>query len=409
MKILVNAFGTGGDVLPFLTIAQELAALGHAPTLALNPACEAQARATGLPFVAVGPRWDIDELSRLDRYLDPNRGGIRIWEEVCLPNVVPTYRELSALMARERPDAVLAHFLSVGAQWAARAAGVRCAIATLAPCWWCSRDIPSIFSPMVPPRWLHRHLTGLARFLFDRMISEPLAPVCAELGRPFRKDEYFRIFQEAELDLALWSPAFRPAAGDDPPGTRICGFPFPSVAPAAALDPRVSEFLDAGPPPVVVGLGTSVRNFGGPILINAARACAELGRRALLIGQEIEGLPETALSVRAAPFGAVFPRAEVILHHGGIGTMAEALRAGRAALVAPFTSDQFDNALLAERAGVARTIARSKLTGRGLAKRLREVLESAPMKERAAKLGETLRAEPAGAAVAAQAIVRWAA
>ena len=400
MKILVNTFGTGGDVTPFLVIAREMRAMGHDVTLALNPACEAQARATGARFVAVGPRWDIDETSNLDRYLDPNRGGIRIWKEICIPNIVPTYREVSGLLARERFDAVLAHFLCVGAQWAAQAAKVPCAIATLAPCWWFSRDLPAVFSPSVPPAWLHPHILWLPRRMFDWTISRPLRPVCEELGRPFRKDEYFRIFQEADLGLAMWSPAFRPAVGDDPRGSVICGFPTSTSEPEITLEPRIAAFLDAGPPPVVVGLGTSVRNLGEPILRNAARACEELGRRALLIGQELDGLPKGALSVRAAPFSAVFPRAEAILHHGGVGTTAEALRAGRPAIISPFTSDQFDNALLCERAGVSRTLSRSKLVGRGLSKTLGEVLASGPMRERAAEMSATLRAETPGAKVA---------
>lgn len=406
MKVVVNAFGTAGDVNPFLAVARALAEQGHEPVLALNPACEATAKATGFRFVPIGKRWDVDEQAGLERYLDPNQGGINVWTDICLPNVAPSYRDLAELIARERPDGVFAHFLCVGAHWAARAAKVRCAIATLAPCWWCSKERPSIFAPQVPPKWLHRHLTWIPRIAINLTISKPMAPVCRELGRPHRKDEYFRIFQEAELDLGLWSPALRPPAPDDPPNSRIVGFPF-QPGPPPELAPEVRAFLDGGPAPVVVGLGTSVRNLGPKFLPGVARACARLGQRALLVGAELDGLPPGTMSVRAAPYSAVFPRAGVVVHHGGAGTTAEALRAGRPTLIAPFASDQFDNALNAERAGVSHTLSRKKLTEAGVGAALERLLASKEVLERAAKLGETLRAEPPGAEAAAGALAQF--
>jgi UDP:flavonoid glycosyltransferase YjiC (YdhE family) len=407
VRILVNAFGTAGDVNPLLAVALALAAQGHQPLLALNPACETAARATGLPFFPVGPRWDVDEVAQLERYLDPNRGGIRVWEEICLPNVGPSYRDLSFLIAEQRPDAVLAHFLCVAAHWAARVAQVPCALATLAPCWWVSKGIPATFAPQVPPAWLHPHVVWVARTAINLAVSRPLRRVCRELGRPFRRDEYFRIFAEADLNLGLWSPALRPAADDDPPRSRICGFPF--GPPPPPVDARVQAFLDAGPAPVVVGLGSSVRNLGSDILPHAARACEQLGRRALLIGAEVAGLPSTALAVRAVPYAAVFPRAAAVLHHGGVGTTAEALRCGKPTVVAPFASDQFDNALLCARAGTSVTLARSRLTTAGIAAALGTVLSDEALARRATMLGEVLRAQPDGAEVAAREVARFAA
>jgi UDP:flavonoid glycosyltransferase YjiC (YdhE family) len=59
-----------------------------------------------------------------------------------------------------------------------------------------------------------------------------------------------------------------------------------------------------------------------------------------------------------APFSAIFPRASVIVHQGGIGTCGQALAAGRPMLVLPFAFDQPDNAARLQRLGVARTIPR---------------------------------------------------
>jgi len=87
-----------------------------------------------------------------------------------------------------------------------------------------------------------------------------------------------------------------------------------------------------------------------------ADACEKLGRRCLLIGASAGEVPPRAatLTVRAARYSSVFPAASVIVHHGGFGTCAEALRAGRPSLVTPIAFDQFDMAARVQDAGLGR-------------------------------------------------------
>ena len=62
------------------------------------------------------------------------------------------------------------------------------------------------------------------------------------------------------------------------------------------------------------------------------------------------------MTAEYAPHAALFPRAAAVVHHGGIGTTAAALRAGRPMLVVPHAHDQPDNAFRAEKLGVARVL-----------------------------------------------------
>ena len=55
-------------------------------------------------------------------------------------------------------------------------------------------------------------------------------------------------------------------------------------------------------------------------------------------------MPKGSAAFEYAPYSTVFPRAAVNIHHGGIGTSAQALRAGLPQLVRPQAYDQFDNA-----------------------------------------------------------------
>ena len=90
-------------------------------------------------------------------------------------------------------------------------------------------------------------------------------------------------------------------------------------------------------------------------------ACQRLGRRGLLLTRFAEqvptDLPETIRHLEYVPFSRVLPRAAALVHHGGIGTTAQALAAGIPQLVMPLAHDQPDNAARLERLGVGRTIA----------------------------------------------------
>jgi UDP:flavonoid glycosyltransferase YjiC (YdhE family) len=76
----------------------------------------------------------------------------------------------------------------------------------------------------------------------------------------------------------------------------------------------------------------------------------------LLTGVHGEGttLATDVFAFAYAPFSQLFSRVEAVVHHGGIGTAAQALRAGRPQLAVPYGFDQFDNAERLVRLRVAR-------------------------------------------------------
>ncbi len=403
MRVLLTAFGTTGDNAPFLAIAEALRAQGDEPLLLLNPLYEAAARARGFRFMPVGARWSPDEVADSAKYLHPRTGAIAIWNDFYLPNVAHTFAAVRRAIAEERIDVVVGHWLCFGAHFAARQAGVRHAIVNLAPCWWYSRQDPSLYTALDGPGWLRRAMVWLPRWLVNHVLGRSLRATCEELGVPYRKDAYFAMFEEAELNLALWSPRFRPAAADDPPRATLCGFPW-DEGDSSALAADLRAFLDEGEPPVVVGLGSSVRGLGGDVYREVGLACRELGHRAVLVGASPEAAAglEGVKAVAAAPYHALFPRARAVVHHGGIGTLAEALRAGRPAAIVPFANDQHDNARRARELGAARTWSRRAIHGRRLRDELARLVADVELTGRARELGEALRAEPSGARVAAQ-------
>jgi rhamnosyltransferase subunit B len=176
------------------------------------------------------------------------------------------------------------------------------------------------------------------------------------------------------------------------------------------LEPALEAFLDAGSPPVVFTLGSSAVGAAGRFYEESLEAVRRLGVRAVLLtggfaeNQPAGTLPNDVLAVDRAPHQLLFPRASAVVHQGGIGTTAQALRSGHPMLVVPHAHDQPDNAYRVTNLGVARTVFPRRYKGARVAREL-ERLGDARYRERSAATAELVRAE-GGAEAAADAIER---
>ena len=134
-------------------------------------------------------------------------------------------------------------------------------------------------------------------------------------------------------------------------------------------------------------------------------------RAVFLTGPHPQGLEEFISSNvfvwPAAPHAQLFPRASAIVHQGGVGTTAQAMRAGRPMLVVPFAHDQFDNAERVRRLGVAKVVPRSRYSARTAEAMLKILLENHSYEQAAINVSNIVGAEH-GSAVAAQAIDEYA-
>jgi len=136
----------------------------------------------------------------------------------------------------------------------------------------------------------------------------------------------------------------------------------------------------------------------------AIQATSLLGSRALLVTgrdpAEFDGVIARGRSTASAikifrylPYSAVFPYASVNVHQAGVGTLAQALAAGKPQLMVPVGFDQPDNALRAMRLGVAHSIPFQKLTVDTMTAALRDLSSSARYRANAEAVAETLKAE----------------
>ena len=141
----------------------------------------------------------------------------------------------------------------------------------------------------------------------------------------------------------------------------------------AELSPELEQFLSDGSPPIVFTPGTG-HQHAARYFNTALKALERLGRRGLFVtphaAQLPDPLPSSVMWQAHVPFASLLPRAAAVVHHGGIGTTAEAFRSGTPQLIVPFAYDQFDNGLRAKRMGVADVLLAKRLSAGRMQKRL---------------------------------------
>lgn len=417
MRIAIVAIGSWGDVGPIIALGAGLTGAGYRVVLVTHAAYASDAARAGLDFAPLsGDPVAIPEGEEGRRWLESGGSGLRFAAHL-------------ARIARPLLRAVLQE--------------------TYAACSSCAAILHTPFASFAA------HVAERLRVPSIVVGQQPvtrtgawpvfLVPQGARLGRLGNRLSY-RLMEQA-----LWLPyrsRYRrwrrsvglPGAGPFGPAGRLYtgrvpvlyGFSRLVVLPPAdwpawhhatgywpapprdhwsRADAQVAAFLRAGPPPVFVGFGSMTARDPARVLAQVVGALRRTGRRGLL-ATAAGALPPRlraadVLAAEGFSHARALPAVAAAVHHGGAGTVAAGLTAGVPAVVVPFFADQFfwGRRVAALGAGPA-PLPIAELDAARLAGRLRAVLASRSMRERAADLGSRLRAED-GVAAAVRLIDRY--
>jgi MGT family glycosyltransferase len=412
-RILLTTMGSLGDLYPYLALGRELKARGHSVAVATLRHYGPRVEAEGLEFHPTRPDLDPTDPAELRRAVDRRKGPEYVIHDVALGHLRENFEDIRA--AARGADVVVTHPITFGGQLVARASGRPWVSVALSPVSLFSATDPPVFSGLpfeeelagLSPRF-QRALLKVADFGLSRWLA-PYRQIEAELGLSPAPNPILRGQHSPHLVLALFSSVLGPPQADWPANTVATGFPF--FAHADGQSSEIQQFLDGGEPPIVFTLGSAAVGSAGDFYEHSIEAAIRLGKRALLlIGRDPANrprreMPPTILAAPYAPHAAVFPRASVIVHQGGIGTTGEAMRAGRPMLVVPFGQDQPDHARRLKRLGVARSIPVELYDARRATRAINELLQDGAGVDRARAMGELVRKE-AGVQNACDAIER---
>jgi UDP:flavonoid glycosyltransferase YjiC (YdhE family) len=406
-RVVITTFGSFGDLNPYLGLALGLKARGHDPVIATAEFYRPFVEAEGVGFRPVRPDLDSHETEAVRRIMNPRRTPGHLMRKLLFPRLKESYEDLSE--ATRGADVLLTHPLTFAGPIVAEKVSLPWVSTVLAPIsFFSAHDFPAL--PLFPRLAVvlrrlgpgaGRALGGLAKRATRRW-PEPVRQLRAEIGLPPGKHPIHEGQFSPELVLAMFSRVLGKPQPDWPPNTRITGQVFYHGSGRDGLSPDLERFLNSGPAPVVFSLGTSVVGKGtaaDSFYRESLKAAQILKVRSLfLVGKDSKSrlpvpLPEGVTAVEQAPFSKLFPRAAAVVHQGGIGTIAQALRAGRPQLLVPFAFDQPDNALRVQRLGSAEVLYPRQYTAPRAARLLGDLLGESEYARRAGEVARRVRSE----------------
>jgi len=414
MRVTVLTVGSRGDVQPYLALAVGLRASGHEVRLATHARFRGAIEDRGLAFRPL--EGDPRELIRGragTEWLESGESTIRFvrrFLRLFRPLLRPYLAGVQA--ACTESDAIVFAPLAFAAWHVAEALGVPSWMAAVQPATR-TRAFPALPVAARPsPGGAYNLATHV---LYEQLAWQALRPTLntwrrEALGlRPLPLRGPFRAVQRRRTPVLYgFSPLVVPKPADWPAWYRLTGYWFVDRPSGWTPPRRVVEFIESGPPPVYVGFGSMVPRDPAATMQVVLGALRRAGVRGILatgwIGETGLTLPRHVLAIGDIPHDWLFPRMAAVVHHGGAGTTAAALRAGRPAVVVPFFADQPFWAERVAALGVGPSpIPHSRLTLDRLAAAIRTAVRDGGIAQRAAALGDRIRAE-AGVADAVTAI-----
>ena len=409
--ILLTTFGSYGDLYPYLAVGRELRQRGHHIVVATSEGYRAMVKNEELAFHPVRPDVSLDDRAMLRQFFDARRGSERVIRSIC--SVVRESYE-DTLPAAEGADLVVTHIITFAAVAVAEKLRKPWISTVLAPLSFFSAEDPG-----VPPvaHWLFRQLRAMGPKVMRQVNRvaraqslpwlQPLLELRQELGLSVDEHPLFAGSHSPDRVLALFSRHLAAPAPDWPKQTVVTGFPFYEQRQPTPVPPPLQRFL-SGDAPLVFTLGSSAVGAAGSFYRESLAAVQRLRARAVfLTGSHPQDLPDrlpsNVLVVPYAPHEQVFPHASVIVHQGGIGTTAQALRSGKPMLVVPFAHDQFDNSDRVRRLGAGEVLFSKRYTAARAEQQLRRLLIEPSYAQAGTRVGEQVRGEN-GTAAAADAI-----
>jgi sterol 3beta-glucosyltransferase len=321
MRAVLTNLGSTGDVQPIIALAVELRRHGHSPILALSPHYKAHVQRYGLEFAAIGPDLNYAELQRNHiaalmhgvSELGLMSDSLDILRSI-LPRVFSELRDV----CRDADVLISGHL-----QMASRMI----------------HELTRI--PYVSVQV--NHFGGMQQAIARQAIASVINEFRAQYGLSPLSDPVHTDANSSQLALYAISRYFRPPSIGWPAHYHVTGFFFLDDE-VWEPDPDIASFIQSGPPPVVISFGSMAHENSDAMTELLLKATRIAGCRAIVqsgwSGLGNRKTPSDARFIDFVPYTWLFKHASCVVHHGGIGTVATAIRAGKPAVIAPHMADQ---------------------------------------------------------------------
>jgi rhamnosyltransferase subunit B len=388
LNILLPTLGSAGDVHPVVALGLALEARGHRPTIITNPLFRELIEGLGLGFLPVGTLEEARAAIADPDLWHPRKGFDVVARRAMIPSLSTVYRHIER--EANSTTVVAASGIAFGARIAQEKLGVPLATVHLQP---------SIIRSLVEqgmsgnirisasqPMWFKRAFFRLADWLvIDKAIKRPINEFRASLGLAPVDRVMHRWMHSSQLVIGFFPDWFAQPQPDWPPNTHLVGFPLWDTAGSRGWPTGAQAFLDEGDPPIVFTPGSAAATMHR-FFAESVEAIRTLRVRAMLVtnypDQVPKDLPPGTRVFGYVPFSELLQRTALLVYHGGIGTLAQTIKAAIPHVVVPYGHDQFDNGWRIEQLDLGRSIPQTAYRAATVVPAIRALLDDNGMRAR---------------------------
>jgi sterol 3beta-glucosyltransferase len=405
MRITILTIGTHGDVAPLIALGLGLQTRGYRVKLATHGCFQTLIESYGLSFFDVGadPR-HLHQGGAVAELLESGDNPLQLarqYQQAALPLITQILDQF--WIACADAEALIINPLAFCGYDIARTLNIPCFLAAFVPL----SAHPDFPAPAMPATVslgsFYNQLTyPLVRLLFWQLLRSPVNQWRSERLQlpplPIWPDPFATMIAEGVPCLYACSPSVISRPSQWPASLQMTGYWFLDRPTDWVPPPALIDFLADGPLPVCVGFGSMRSRDPETLTKTIVAALQRVGCRGVLLtgwgGIKDTELPDTVLALEAVPHDWLFPRVSAVIHHGGAGTTASALRAGIPSVVIPFFADQSFWARRITQLGAGVSLLSTKqVDAQMLAAALNRILDDQVIGHCAAHLGNQIRVE----------------
>ena len=355
MKIFIITVGSRGDVQPYVALGKGLKGAGHHVTICTCSSFESFIKDHGLDYgymnndfiKLVDSEAGREAIEGGDKFFGLLKSMFTLLKEAKTLNREMLKDSWKAAQAAE-PDIVIFHPKALAGSHIAEKLKVPAVMAVPVPVIVPTAEFAALgFPDMKLGNWYNRLSYAVLHkgyHSYDDVVNE-FRKDLLKLGKLPKSTPPIQMANGRPIPvLHSYSELVWPRPADWPDTAHITGYWFLDQREDWKPTPELAAFLDSGEAPVYVGFGSMAGRNPQKITGIVVEALQKANVRGIIAtgwgGLDASDLPENLIKIGSAPHEWLFPRVSAVVHHGGAGTTAAGLRAGRPTVVCPFMIDQ---------------------------------------------------------------------
>lgn len=380
MKILISTVGSHGDVLPFIALANEFIKKGHEVIFYANPFFKSLVFNEQIKFVEIGTVKEYENM--FSSFTNAN--SIKSFKLIAseFMRLCPIFYEAMKKDISKNNTIIISSSLLFAGRLLEETHNISCVTIHLSPSVFRSNINPA----RLAPNWIEaktplfiKNISWwlLDKFFYEPDFTKPLNKIREKLGLHSVNKIFKSWIHEGNLVICLFPKWFAKPQSDWKDNVLFVDFPLYDNNENEKLPKEILDFLQSDTP--IVGFSAGTATATAQDFFNVSiEVSKKLGIKAILLTHFSEqipkNLPKNILHINYAPFSELLPKLSLFVHHGGIGTTSQTLKAGIPQIIRPVAFDQFDNSIRAVNLGVAKEILAKDYNTKNLLNTINEIL-----------------------------------